>query len=239
MRRLPARLPLLASAVAAGQPHPCAVGVSRHTYYWGDNAVGQLGDGSNLSSTVPVCVAGGHDFEVISSGGRHRTRALDGAREVWCWRENFFGQLGDDTTPSSNLLDTAATARRSRDRREEGVRTRRDEDDPTHRTPDEGRSNMMRSVVGAPPGPLGASSVVALFVIAMAAGCGDAAPPSEPPVGRADAHVHLSEGPATELDSLIHHGITVVRDCGGDPGELVSLRDEIDSGRRRARSRAP
>ena len=53
------------------------------------------------------------------------------------------------------------------------------------------------------------------------------------PAGLADAHVHLSyEGPAA-LDSLVAHGVTVVRDCGGDLAELARWRREIAAGTRR------
>jgi imidazolonepropionase-like amidohydrolase len=50
--------------------------------------------------------------------------------------------------------------------------------------------------------------------------------------GLADAHVHLSAGEGEHLDSLIAHGITVVRDCGGDLDQLSRWRSEIEAGTR-------
>jgi imidazolonepropionase-like amidohydrolase len=49
----------------------------------------------------------------------------------------------------------------------------------------------------------------------------------------ADAHVHLSLGPADALERLASAGVTVVRDCGGDIDQLTHWRDEIAAGKRR------
>lgn len=50
------------------------------------------------------------------------------------------------------------------------------------------------------------------------------------PGGMADWHSHLSlEGPEV-LDSLYRHGVTVVRDCGGDLERLLLLRQRIRNG---------
>jgi imidazolonepropionase-like amidohydrolase len=56
---------------------------------------------------------------------------------------------------------------------------------------------------------------------------------AQPLQGRADAHVHLSYGPDSDLDSLLARGITVVRDAGGDLQQLARWRAEIASGARR------
>jgi imidazolonepropionase-like amidohydrolase len=50
---------------------------------------------------------------------------------------------------------------------------------------------------------------------------------------RADAHVHLSYGEAADLDSLVAHGVTAVRDCGGNLAQLLQWRAEIAAGTRR------
>ena len=60
-----------------------------------------------------------------------------------------------------------------------------------------------------------------------------AAAPVAPRTGFADAHVHLSYGSIDELDSLAAHGVTVVRDCGGDLAELQRWRREVETGVRR------
>ena len=102
------RAPFMASAVAAGAQHACAIGVDRSTYCWGDNAYGQLGDGSNDASLAPVAVAGGHSFVEITSGAHHHTCGLTRSGILWCWGQNPFGQLGDGTTEDSNVPVQAA-----------------------------------------------------------------------------------------------------------------------------------
>lgn len=50
------------------------------------------------------------------------------------------------------------------------------------------------------------------------------------PDGFADWHTHLSlEAPET-LDSLVRHGVTVIRDCGGDLDSLLRWRERIRNG---------
>lgn len=48
-----------------------------------------------------------------------------------------------------------------------------------------------------------------------------------------DWHTHLSLEPAGVFDSLLAHGVRVVRDCGGDLDSLLAWRQAIATGRRR------
>lgn len=75
--------------------------------------------------------------------------------------------------------------------------------------------------VGAPP------------LVAALACARIAPPPPLSPAGLADAHTHLSYAGEGALDSLAAHGITAVRDCGGDLAELARWRAEVAAGRRR------
>ncbi|MCU6710970.1 Ig-like domain-containing protein [Paenibacillus sp. J5C_2022] len=88
---------------------------------WGFNQHGQLGNGTNASSAVPVQVvdsATGQPLRDISqvSVGYHFTLALKNDGTVWTWGINEYGQLGNGTqlsksyptqvkTESSDLLD--------------------------------------------------------------------------------------------------------------------------------------
>ena len=47
-----------------------------------------------------------------------------------------------------------------------------------------------------------------------------------------DVHVHLSKTKAEALPLLVAHGVTAVRDMGGDFEELTALRAEVDAGER-------
>ena len=62
---------------------------------WGDNDRGQLGDGTKVSSDVPVRVEvpNGVAFVKVSSGG-YASYAIDGAGRLWAWGDNSSGQLG-------------------------------------------------------------------------------------------------------------------------------------------------
>jgi alpha-tubulin suppressor-like RCC1 family protein len=87
--------------VAAGARHSCAVlangGTSGPVQCWGNNDVGQLGNGSLTSSTVPVTVSGTSTATQIAAGNDH-TCALLADGTVQCWGSNTSGQLGDGST---------------------------------------------------------------------------------------------------------------------------------------------
>jgi alpha-tubulin suppressor-like RCC1 family protein len=66
-------------------------------YCWGSNADGQLGNGTLVSSPLPVLVQGGLQFAQIDAGGTH-TCGLLTTGEAYCWGRNSSGQLGVPTT---------------------------------------------------------------------------------------------------------------------------------------------
>jgi alpha-tubulin suppressor-like RCC1 family protein len=63
---------------------------------WGQNAHGQLGDGTTDERTAPVQVQGLEDVTAIAAHDRN-TLALRGDGTVWAWGDNGRGQLGDGT----------------------------------------------------------------------------------------------------------------------------------------------
>ena len=75
-------------------------------YCWGDNDSGQLGDQATSNSSQPVAVntsgvLAGQILTQISSAVHH-TCALDTAGAVFCWGYNGDGDLGDNTTTTSD-----------------------------------------------------------------------------------------------------------------------------------------
>lgn len=63
---------------------------------WGENAVGQLGDGTNTPRLRPVAVPNLVNVSAISAGRGH-VLALQRDGSVWAWGWNGMGQLGDGT----------------------------------------------------------------------------------------------------------------------------------------------
>jgi hypothetical protein len=69
---------------------------------WGNNAGGQLGNGTTTDRNVPVAVSGlGSGVAAISGGGNH-TRAVTTAGPAECWGSNRNGQLGNASMANSN-----------------------------------------------------------------------------------------------------------------------------------------
>ncbi|MDF1654214.1 MAG: hypothetical protein P1U34_03795 [Coxiellaceae bacterium] len=77
-----------------------------HAQCWGKNNAGQLGDGTQSNSNVPVKIAAALGNGVVKiSAGRNHNCALLKTGTVKCWGQNQYGQLGDGTTVS-RLLPT-------------------------------------------------------------------------------------------------------------------------------------
>jgi alpha-tubulin suppressor-like RCC1 family protein len=97
-----------AGMISAGHGHTCAV-VSGGVKCWGSNGSGQLGNGTTAGSSVPVDVTGliGTAYAVSvggghSIGGDHSCAIVGASRNVMCWGDNAYGQLGNDTTTDSS-----------------------------------------------------------------------------------------------------------------------------------------
>ncbi len=109
------------TAIAAGGDHSLALSSTGQVYAWGFNGSGQLGDGSEVSSDVPVSVPAppGTSFTAVAAGTGH-SLALSSTGQVYAWGFNGSGQLGDGTTqdrttmvpvdmPSGVVVSTIAT----------------------------------------------------------------------------------------------------------------------------------
>ncbi|HEU4829867.1 MAG TPA: hypothetical protein VFT04_11795 [Gemmatimonadales bacterium] len=93
------------STSTVGQPHMCALAADSLAWCWGGNAAGTLGDGTTISSTVPVQVLGGRTFASIHGEG-FNTCGLRRNGELWCWGQNaarvsIFGNGPTDEASSS------------------------------------------------------------------------------------------------------------------------------------------
>jgi alpha-tubulin suppressor-like RCC1 family protein len=89
------------TAVTVGGYHTCALTERGGVKCWGNNANGQLGDGTTIQQTTPMDVQGLTSGVVAVSAAFRHTCAIVSNGGVKCWGENSTGQLGNDTTTSS------------------------------------------------------------------------------------------------------------------------------------------
>jgi alpha-tubulin suppressor-like RCC1 family protein len=84
-------------SISAGGGHTLALRADGTVWAWGENAYGQLGDGTNTPRYFPVQVPGLTDVVEVAAGADHSlVRKRDGS--VWAWGSNYAGHLGDGTT---------------------------------------------------------------------------------------------------------------------------------------------
>jgi len=88
--------------VSTGVNHYAALKSNGTVWTWGQNSLGQLGNGTTTSSSVPVKVEGLSDIISVAAG-QDFTAALKNDGTVWAWGNNASGQLGDETTENRSL----------------------------------------------------------------------------------------------------------------------------------------
>jgi alpha-tubulin suppressor-like RCC1 family protein len=86
------------AGVTVGVFHACAWKLNGEAWCWGENSFGQLGDGTQINTPIPVQVIGlGGGVKAMAAGGSHTCAVLVGG-DVKCWGSDDFGQLGDGST---------------------------------------------------------------------------------------------------------------------------------------------
>ena len=85
------------TAVSAGGYHSLALDTQGRIWSWGDNASGELGDGSTTQRTTPVVVSSLSGVARISAGWGF-SLALTSDRRAWSWGDHSGGQLGTGAT---------------------------------------------------------------------------------------------------------------------------------------------
>jgi alpha-tubulin suppressor-like RCC1 family protein len=83
-----------AVSLTAGDNHACATFMDGTIQCWGMNGFGQLGDGTLISSVLPVDVTGMPVASSLDAGNAH-TCALASSGDVYCWGQAVAGQLGN------------------------------------------------------------------------------------------------------------------------------------------------
>ena len=88
--------------VSSGKGHTISIDPGGMVFTWGTNGSGQLGNGTNVDSLVPVPVPLPGRVIAVAAGSAHSLALLDNG-QVWSWGENGSGQLGDGSFVSRNI----------------------------------------------------------------------------------------------------------------------------------------
>jgi alpha-tubulin suppressor-like RCC1 family protein len=91
------------TAVTAGENYTIALKSNGTVWAWGYNRYGQLGNGTQKTSSVPIPVPGLSGFSGIAAGESHAV-ALKSDGTVWTWGYNGSGQLGDGAQTGYSLV---------------------------------------------------------------------------------------------------------------------------------------
>jgi alpha-tubulin suppressor-like RCC1 family protein len=94
-----------ATAIAAGGAHTCALLSGGSVACWGDNYLGNLGNGTTSQSTSPVLVSGITTATAVAAGNAFSCAIVSGG-DVACWGDNTSGALGNGLSGPANSSST-------------------------------------------------------------------------------------------------------------------------------------
>lgn len=84
-------------SISAGMDFACGLAVNGDAYCWGKGDLGQLGEGGQLSSLLPVRVASDQKFVQVQAAKYH-VCGLTAGSEIYCWGRNELGSVGSGST---------------------------------------------------------------------------------------------------------------------------------------------
>lgn len=87
--------------IATGFGHTCAIDFSESVYCWGNNEIGQMGNGTaSAAEPGPVKLKDFSGVKSVSAGLAH-TCIIDSKDDAYCWGQNDNGKLGYDSLEKS------------------------------------------------------------------------------------------------------------------------------------------
>ena len=86
--------PLVFRYISAGSGHTCGVTTSNKLYCWGDNFLGQLGDGTRTDHPLPTPVKSTLSWRNVSAGQDYTCAETTDDR-AYCWGYSIYGRVGD------------------------------------------------------------------------------------------------------------------------------------------------
>lgn len=103
-----------AAQVSAGNAFSCALLADGTIACWGQDNLGQLGNGTNPATTSPEAITSSDTFTQVEAGHEHACAIRSGDRAVYCWGAGTSGRLGNggtamSTAPTPTYLDGGTT----------------------------------------------------------------------------------------------------------------------------------
>jgi alpha-tubulin suppressor-like RCC1 family protein len=96
------------SSSKSGYGHSCALSSDNHAYCWGSNGSGELGVGNWTVNMSPAPIGIYYDGVLLGktiksiSTGSYYSCAIASDDMAYCWGSNSYGQLGNNSTSTSN-----------------------------------------------------------------------------------------------------------------------------------------
>jgi alpha-tubulin suppressor-like RCC1 family protein len=87
--------------VAAGDSHTAAIKTNGTLWAWGQNNLGQFGNGTLASTSSPIQIGALTNWNQVAAGNYY-TIAIKTDRTLWAWGQNTSGELGDGTKTQRN-----------------------------------------------------------------------------------------------------------------------------------------